>query len=144
MRVIVEISASVASSTNHTDLCAVPPQGGYIGSLRRTVRKRNSVGKGELFVLPPIPSDPQSVGLNTDIYGMHALNSGDPAFLSSPPRCESHLIFPHSCTVVCAERRPLLPGVELSSTSSSSVQVDSGSLTIQSSVHLFSAGSARQ
>eukprot|EP00903_Cladosiphon_okamuranus_P015503 g14313.t1 len=34
---------------------------GYVGYLRRTTRKRNSVGKGELFVLPPVPSSPFSI-----------------------------------------------------------------------------------
>lgn len=32
-----------------------------MGYLRRTTKKRNSVGKGELFVLPPVPSSPFSV-----------------------------------------------------------------------------------
>ncbi|CAN0525434.1 unnamed protein product, partial [Ectocarpus sp. 12 AP-2014] len=35
---------------------------GYVGYLRRTSRKRNSVGKGELFVLPPVPASPYSDG----------------------------------------------------------------------------------
>lgn len=34
---------------------------GYVGYLRRTTKKRNSVGKGELFVLPPVPSSPSSI-----------------------------------------------------------------------------------
>eukprot|EP00752_Nemacystus_decipiens_P011704 g10386.t1 len=34
---------------------------GYVGYLRRTNKKRNSVGKGELFVLPPVPSSPFSI-----------------------------------------------------------------------------------
>ncbi|CAN0106942.1 unnamed protein product, partial [Discosporangium mesarthrocarpum] len=37
-------------------------KGGYVGYLRRTRRKRNSVGKGELFVLPPVPATPQMDG----------------------------------------------------------------------------------
>lgn len=42
-------------------------QAGYVGYLRRTSRKRNSVGKGELFVLPPVPASPYSVRLNSSL-----------------------------------------------------------------------------
>eukprot|EP00953_Heterococcus_sp_UTEX-ZZ885_P000431 759-Heterococcus_DN1.PRE.1 len=32
-------------------------KGGYVGSLRRVMRRRNAVGKGELYVIPYVPSD---------------------------------------------------------------------------------------
>ncbi|CAN0003538.1 unnamed protein product, partial [Phaeothamnion confervicola] len=32
---------------------------GYVGSLRRVSRRRHALGKGELFVIPPIPVTPQ-------------------------------------------------------------------------------------
>ncbi|CAM9246913.1 unnamed protein product, partial [Chrysoparadoxa australica] len=36
-------------------------KGGYVGYLRRTRRRRNAVGKGELFILPPVPDIPSMI-----------------------------------------------------------------------------------
>lgn len=51
-------------------------QAGYVGYVRKTTRKRHSVGKGELFVLPPVPSSPFTVSfaveLNSKVRDMTA------------------------------------------------------------------------